>query len=245
MKKSIISALTILLMTTGAYAGKDKTTLKEKIEKSKTVKVFFSVRDIVDAEHERKLQQLKPKAKTDIRTNMPEAFSGTKIKKNVIKVLNDGLKVGEAFVEGDISSLPVSDKKNTSYRDLSKLPDGFYAIIDIYGEYTRFLERKEVGGKTVFEATNRMAIKSHLFFYEVIGGKVKKYGSMLMKSGVLLGHASSALIKTDKLENLEYMEINFPATELLEGFIKTMTEYTVDFAARKLKKHNKVVSKRK
>ncbi|PCJ28123.1 MAG: hypothetical protein COA97_02275 [Flavobacteriales bacterium] len=246
MRKSIISALAILLMTTAAFAGKDKITLKEKVEQSKTVKVFFNVKsDIVDAEDERKLQLIDKSKHTSIKTAMPNEFASKEIKDQVIKTLNEGLQVGSAFVEGDISTLPESSKKATKYRDFSKLEDGLYAMVYITGEYTRFLQRKEVEGKTVFESSNRMEISSQIFFYEVIAGKVKKYGDMLMKSGVLLGHANTATKKTDKLESLSYMESNFPALPLLDEFKKTMFEYTTSFAKRKLKKHNKVVSKRK
>jgi len=238
MKKSIISALAILLISTSAFAGKDKSTLKEKVEKSKTVKVFFNVNDILDQEHENKLQQANPKAKTDIRTTMPEAFYSAEIKKNVIKTLNDGLQVGSAFVEGDIAELPASSKKNTNYRDLSKLPDGFYAMVNVTGRYERFVSMSDG------VVSNSMKIETNLFFYEVVGGKVKK-AKVNMGMGAFLGRANTETIKTDKLESIEYMEINFPASPLLVEYTRTMKENTTDVAARLLKKHNKVVSKRK
>ena len=56
--------------------------------------------------------------------------------------------------------------------------------------------------------------------------------------------ASSAATKLPNLEGLAYLEKNFPALSLLDTFTKTIKEYSGDFAARKLKKHNKVVSKR-
>ncbi len=63
MRKSIISALAIVLVATSAFAGKDKSTLKEKVEKSKTVKVFFNVGEIIDQDNENKLKQTNPNAK--------------------------------------------------------------------------------------------------------------------------------------------------------------------------------------
>lgn len=246
MKKPIITTLIIVLLSAIAYAGgDDKLTLKEKVEQAKEVKVFFDVRDIVDQAAERKLQLLNPDAKTDIRTKMPEGFYDSEIKLNVLKFLNEGLNVGSAFVEADISVLPQVNNSKFQYRDLSKLPDGLYAIITIEGEYSRFLETKQVENKMVEVATNGMEITSHIYFYEVIAGEVSKYGDMMMKSGVLLGNAKSAIVKSGKLENLEYMEANFPALPLLAEFKATMYRFTQDFAARQLKKHEKEIAKRK
>ncbi len=244
MRKSIISSVlvVILFLMVPHTGGKDKSTLKEKIESNKPVKIFFIVTDIYDKQDERKLQQGNSKAKTHIRTAMPEEFYSSEIKTKVVRLLNDGLEVGNAFEEGDVSTLPESDNYKTKYKDLTKLPDGFYSIISITGEYTRFLEKKEVEGKTVFTSTNKMQIKSHLFFFDVTSGKVKSYGP---SNGTLLGHASSASTNTDKYESLEYMEANFPALPLLNEYIKTMYEYVDDFTKRKLKKHKKTVAKRK
>jgi len=238
MRKSIISALAIVLVATSAFAGKDKSTLKEKVEKSKTVKVFFNVNDILDQDHENKLQQANPKAKTEIRTTMPKAFYSAEVKNNVIKTLNDGLQVGSAFVEGDVSELPLSSKKNTNFRDLSKLPDGLYAMVNVTGRYTRFVSMSDG------VVSNSMKIEANLFFYEVTGGKVKKI-KVNMGMGAFLGRANTETIKTDKLESIEYMEINFPASPLLAEYTRTMNENLLSVTKRLLKKHDKAVAKRK
>jgi hypothetical protein len=250
MKRMVSSVLLILLISTGVYAGKDKTTLKEKVEKNKPVKIFFSVREIIDQDDEDKLKQTNPKAKTDIRTVMPEAYYSSEIKSQVVKSLNDGMQVGSAFVEGNISTLPASSNKKTNFRDLSKLPDGFYAIIDIAGEYRRVGKtvpgNQENGYKPILEkVTNRLEIKAQLFFYEIADGKIKKYGDMLMKTGVLLATCGAAGKETKEYKSAKELESVYPTLSYLDMYKKTMLEYTNDFAARKLKKHNKVVSKRK
>lgn len=250
MKKSIISTLFILTFLIIAFAGgKDKETFKEKVEKNKEVKVFFNLRDeIIDIDDERKLQSINSSSHTHIKTPMPEEFASAEIKDKVIKLLNEGLQVS-AFVEGDIETLSKTKNGKYFYRDLSKLPDGFIAIVDIAGEYTRsgiyIPGNVNNGYKPILEVTNYMQIKSNLFFYEVNAGKVKKYGDMFLKSGVLLGYARTATKKTSKLENLEYMEANFPALPLLEEYTRKMFADTENFAKRKLKRHNKVVAKRK
>lgn len=238
MKKVSLSMVLVVIFTTMAFAGKDKSTLKEKVEKSKTVKVFFNVSEIIDQDHENKLKQSNPKSKTDIRTKMPEAFYSSAIKNSVIKNLNEGLEVGSAFVEGDIAELPMSDKKNTNYRDLSKLADGIYALVDITGRYERFVSMSDG------VVSNSMKIEANLFFYEVTGGKVNKI-KVNMGMGAFLGRASTATIKTPSLEGLVYLETNFPASPLLAEYTRTMEVNTKDVAARLLKKHNKTISKRK
>ena len=170
MKKSITSTLIIILFSAIAYAGgKDDLTLKEKIENSKEVKLFFNVRtDIIDEADESKLRLTNPDAKTKVRTPLPISFYSKELKDEVIKILNTGIDVGNAFVEADASTLNATLEKNYCYKDLSGLSDGFYAMVYITGTYTRFFQPsvKEVNGKMVDESTNRMEITSHLFFYE-------------------------------------------------------------------------------
>ena len=225
--------------------GDDKLTLKEKIEQNKEVKVFFTVRDILDENDERLLRASNPNAKTTIRTPMPAEFTSSEIKSSLLTRLNEGLQTGNALVEGDLSTLPESSSSKTHYRDLSKLADGFYAIVYIEGEYKRTIEKKTVDGNVVLDVSNKMEIRSHLFFYEVISGEAKKYGDMFMKSGVLLGNASSSTVKSAKLENLDYMEKTFPALSLFDEYKSSMRRFAEEFATKQLNKHNKAVSKRK
>jgi hypothetical protein len=250
MKKVSLSIMLLAMIISSAFAGdkEEKLTLKEKIENSKEVKLFFNVRtDIIDEADENKLKLTNPDAKTKIRTPLPVSFYSEEIKNEVIKILNTGLGVGNAFVEADASSLNATLERNHCYKDMSGLPDGFYAMVYITGTYTRFEDQtaKEVDGKMVHESSNRMEIDSRLFFYEVEAGKVKKYGDVLMKSGILLGHASAQMIKTYKVEDLEFMETNFPAEPLLDGYKRTMYQFTKDFTERTMKKHEKALAKRK
>ena len=228
----------------GFTGGDDtKLTFKELAEQNKPVKVFFSVRDIIDEYDEKLLKTGNPSAKTAVRTTMPAEYHNAEIKAAVIKQLNEGLQVGDAFVEGDISLLPESSNSKTQYRDLSKLPDGFYGLLDIEGEYTRSMQKRTVEGNLVMEVLNFMEIKSHLSFYTVKGGEVDKYGDMMNKS-TLLGNAKSKLVKSEKIENLDYMEKTFPALSLLPEYKETMDRFLKDFTEKQMKKHAKAVSKR-
>ncbi|WP_317898719.1 hypothetical protein [Aurantibacillus circumpalustris] len=241
--KLILLALAFCAKT---FAGDgDKLTLKEKIEQNKVVKVFFTVRDIIDENDERLLRASNPNAKTSIRTTMPSEYSNSEIKNSLMKTLNDGLQVGNAFVEGDIAELPESANSKTHFRDLSKLADGFYAIVYIQGEYNRTIVKNTVAGNVVLDVSNKMEIRSHLFFYEVVNSDVKKYGDMFMRSGVLLGNANSITVKSTQLENIDYMEKVFPALSLLDEYKSSMQRFASDFASKQLSKHDKAVSKRK
>lgn len=244
MKTKLI-LIALALSSFSFTGGDDKLTLKEIVEQNKEVKVFFNLRDIKDENDERMQQAANPNAKTALKTAMPADYAGSELKKEVLKILNEGLQVGNAFVEGDLSTLPESNNRKYHYRDLSKLPDGFYAIIDIDGEYTRTILKKDADGKTILEVSNWMEISSHLHFYSLAGGEATKYGGMFSKSGTLLGNARSATVKSTQLENLEYLEKTFPALSLLDEYKKTMYRFTKDFADKQLEKHNKSVSKRK
>lgn len=238
MKKVSLSIMLIIIFGATAIAGKDKTTFKEKIEKSGEVKVFFNVTEIVDRETDRKMKQTNPNAKTDIRTPIPTEFSSEEIKNNVVNTLNTEMQVS-AFKLADISALGKSTDKQTQFLDLTKLPDGIVAIVQVEGTYTRFVDMAKGG-----EVSNSMEIKANLFFYEIKGGVAKKI-KVNMGMGANLGTTKTASIKTPKLEGLDYLETNFPAAVLLENYTNTMKEYTGDFAKRMLKKHNKEISKRK
>lgn len=244
MKIKLFLAALAIGLTSFVGGDDEKLTFKELVEQSKPVKVFFTVREIVDENDERLLRAGNSKAKTPVRSAMPSEFFSADVKAGLIKQLNEGLQVGGAFVEGDIASLPESDNSKTQNRDLSKLPDGFYAIVDIGGEYTRSMQKRTVEGNLVLEVLNFMEIKSHVCFYTIKGGEADKYGDMFSKS-TLLGNARSKTIKSDKIENLEYMEKTFPALSLLPEYKETMDKFARDFAGKQLKKHDKVVAKRK
>jgi len=244
MKKKL-AAIAMALGVLSFMSGDDeKMTFKELIEQNKPVKLFFSVREIIDEYDDRLLRTGNPQAKTPVRTAMPAEFYSNDIKAGVIKQLNDGLQVDGAIVEGDILSIPESGNSKTQNRDLSKLPDGFYAILDIEGEYTRSMQKRTVEGNLVLEVLNFMEIKSHLCFYTLKGGEAEKYGDMFSKS-TLLGNARSKTIKSEKIENLEYMEKTFPALSLLPEYKETMDRLLREFTEKQMKKHLKAVSKRK
>lgn len=245
MKKLFLQTFALLLFAAKAYAGgDDKLTLKEKVEQSKEVKVFYCVREITDENDERLLKASNPEAKTLIHTAMPAEYAGKDIKDSILNILNRILEVGKTFVEGDASSLPESKNRKTQYKDLSKLPDGFYVLMDVSGEYTRTIQKKVVDGNTLLEVLNSMEITSHLHFYEVVKSEIEPYGDMFMRSGVLLGNAKTPVIKSERLENLDYMEKTFPALSLLKEYKESMYRLTNNFAEKQLKKHNKAVSKR-
>lgn len=237
MKKIGVSVLLLLICTITVFAGgKDKLTLKEKIEKTGEVKVFFSVRDIYDKQDETKLQSSNMSAKTPIRTEMPAAFYSEEIQKGVLDNLNKGFEVG-SFVKGEAAALVKSNNKKTEYIDFSKMPDGLVAIVDLSGIYTRTF----AGGMNY---THRMEIQANLFFFEVTGGVAKKI-KVNMGMGAFLGRATSKSKESDKMEELAFLETNFPPSDIYDEYVRTMGVNTQDFAARMLKKHNKVVSKRK
>ena len=242
MKKIVFSFLVIGLLSSLTYSkGKDKKTFIEKVEANKPVKVFFNYNtEIIDKSHEKKLNQADKNAKTDCRSTFPSGFYNSTIKDGIISHLNSGLELEGAFVEGDISSVPEDDLKMGGL-DLSSLEDGFYAVFYVDGDYTRFLSKKEVEGKTVFEYKNNLQIMSKLFFYEVVDHKMKAYGS---RTGLVLGLVSSSSLVTSNLENTEYMQINFPASALLDSYTQKSFSNVDDFTRKKLKKHKKVISKR-
>jgi|GEM_PF-1826835 len=242
MKKVILGILAIGILSSLALSkGKDKSTFVEKVVANQPVKVFFNFNpEMIDKDHERKLKQADKNAKTDIRTTLPSDFYGQSLKNDILSHLNSGLEMENAFVEADLSTV---SKKATSMSglDLSGMENGLYAVFNVEGEYTRFVSKKDVDGATVFEWKNSLQIMSKLFFYEVIDGKMKSYGS---KTGIVLGLVNTPTKITNKMESLSYMESNFNDSTLLEQYKEKSLSNIDDFTRRKLKKHKKVVSKR-
>ncbi len=227
--------LVILTASPVVFGAKDKSTLKEKVEKSKEVKIFFNVRDIFDQQEENRLQSSDMNAKSAIRSIMPTSFYTEEIKNGVVNTLNTNMKVS-AFKVGDASTLVKSTKKKFQYVDFSKMPDGIVAIVDLSGDYTRTF----ASGRNY---THRMEIKANLFFFEVKGGVAKKI-KLNAGMGAFLGRATSPSVESDKMEELPFMEANFKPEAILEEFKKTMVSNSEDFANRMLKKHNKQIAKR-
>ncbi len=242
MKKLILGVLAIgILSSLTVTKGKDKSTFVEKVVANKPVQVFFNYNpEMIDKSHEKKLKQGNKDAKTDCRSKLPSEFYNQAIKDGIINHLNTGLELKEAFVEGDISTVEKNSLKMGGI-DLSKLENGLYAVFYVDGDYTRFLTKKEVEGKTILEYKNSLQIMSKLFFFDVIDHKMKPYGS---KTGLVLGLVNSPSTVTPTLMNTQYMENNFPASKLLEEYTQKSFSNIDDFTRKKLKKHKKVVSKR-
>lgn len=246
MKKSICLLVSLFLISVSSQAGDDeKLTFKEKAEQQKELKIFFDLREIVDEKDELALKSSNPNAKTSIRTKIPDDFSAPELKALVLTNLNQGLELSNVFMEGDINTIPEVNNNKTQNRDFSKLPDGLYALAVIEGEYKRNINKKTVEGKVVMDVSNGMEIKARLYFFEVKGGVVEKYGEGFSKSGVLIASAQASYTKTEQLQGLEYMEKTFPASALIPEYKRTLNTFTQDFAKNQLKKHNKTVSKRK
>ena len=242
MRKLVLGIFAIgILSSLTLSKGKDKSTFIEKVVANKPVQVLFNFNpEMIDKDHERKLNQADKNAKTDIRTPLLGDFYSQSLKNDIISHLNTGLELEGAFVEGDLSAVPKKET-NMGGLDLSVMPDGLYAVFYVEGVYSRFVTKKEVEGKTVFEWKNNLQIMSKLFFYEVIDGKMKSYGS---KTGLVLGLVSTPRIISNQMEGLDYMEMNFPASSMLDLYTEKSLSNIDDFTRRKLKKHNKVISKR-
>jgi hypothetical protein len=237
MKRLITGAIILVALSTTLFAkGKDKSTLKEKVEKQQEVFVFFNVRDIYDRQDETRLQSSDMNAKTPIRSEMPQAFYTQEIQQGVVDNLNAGMQVS-SFKMGDASTLVTTNNKKFQYVDFSKMPDGIVMIVDLSGNYTRTF----ASGRNY---THRMEIEANLFVFEVKGGVAKKM-KVNMGMGAFLGRASSPSKESDKMEDVPFLEESFKPVDIHDEYVKTMTTNTQDFANRMFKKHEKQIAKRK
>jgi hypothetical protein len=228
--KKVAVALIILSGTALSVSGQ---TLKERIDQSKEIKVYFRNSDI---EHNpntngdpvsQKLGTGCPGFKET--TPLPAEY--TDAVKQIVGLLNKGFST-TAFEEGDLtylSSLPVN-----SYGELDwqRLGEPLTFFVSSSGSYT--VKNLPNTGKE-----NTMEIQSYLYVYSVTAGKLKNLSS------TLLAWKQTPAINTKFCDDFAWFVKNFPAVSLAESFKISVEEKTAKFIEKELANYTKAMKKKK
>lgn len=238
MKTLIISGILALTVSANVFAGgKDKLTLKEKVDQAKEVRIYFSNYDITHKPNTNPPQGSTNGgtgcAKFNETTVLPQEYEDAA--KQIIELLNKGLNTA-AFVEGDVTAVPVkSTIGGINDYDWLKHGDQLFAHVVSKGNYV--VSNDGLMGE--MKLSNTLTVTSTLTFYEIANGKVK-----------LVSTKQIVWAKTNKLETAQcddhaYFVKNFPANSLVERFKSLVSAKTAVFVEKEMKKYNKAMKKKK
>ncbi len=234
MKKSIISALVILLMTTTVFAGKDKTTLKEKIDRSEKISYYLDMQPIVH--NPKKSSTGKVCKKFPETTIFPLSFEAEA--SNIIDLFSKEMGINSIVAE-DITNVPVKTLSGRSMNDYSKggrKEGDLVIVLAFHGTYN-----SHKGNNTSPDADwNTATFGANLTILEVIsGGRTK----VLKTSNIAL--VSATMVESKTCADYAFFTTNFPVENYKKDFIKSYEQKLPKLTGKIIKKHNKAVSKRK
>ena len=234
MKKSIISGLAILLMTTTAFAGKDKSTLKEKIDRAEKISYYLVMEDVVHKP--KKSSTGKSCAKFTEKTVFPLTFQAEA--SNIIDLFSAEMGISSIVAE-DINNVPIKTFSGKSMYDYSKggRKEGDLVIVLAFsGTYNA-----HKGNNSSPDADwNTMTLTATVTLLEVIsGGRTKT----LKTTTIALVNAT--MVESKTCADYTFFKTNFPLENYKEDFKKSYEQKLPKLTGKIIKKHNKAVSKRK
>ena len=230
MKKLLMILSAILGMALISIAGgKEKLTLKEKIDKAKTVKVYVDFQSIT---HNPNTQKGTGCTKFNDKTEFTSDYKNEV--DNIIKKLNEGLST-DAFIKGDISTVPIKTFSNISMYDYAKMEGEIAVSLTFSGMY------KTTKGSTTDPNViyNAMNFQVDVVFMEIINGRIK-----VIKQGKI-AFVNGGINEDSKCGDFAYFTSSFPLEKYVDEFKKSIDKKTTNITAAIMKKHNKVVEKRK
>ena len=231
--KDLKKMAVVLVILSGTAFFAYGQTLKERIDKSNTVKVYFRNRDIEHNPHtegdpfNKKLGTGCNKFKET--TPLPSQY--IEAVKQIVDLLNKGFNT-TVFTEGDltyISSLPFNSEGEL---DWVKLGEPLTFFVSTSGFYS----------VNIFPTTgkeNTMEVQSYLYVYSVTEGKLKTLSS------TLLAWKQTPAIRTQKCDDYAWFVKNIPATSLDESFKTSVIEKITDFIEKEMAKYEKTIKKNK
>ena len=222
----------ILIILTGTASFISGQTLKELIDQSKEIKVYFRNRDIVHKPN----TSGNPESQR-MGTNC-FAFSETSplpteyiaVTKEIIGLLNTGFNTS-AFVEGDISYLSSLPVNSDGELDWIRLGEPLTFFISSSGYYT--VKNFPNTGKE-----NTLEIESYLYVFSFSGGKLKTLASEL------LAWKQTDPIRTQKCDDYAWFIKNIPSNSLVEPFKISVKEKTLKFIEKEISSYNRSMRKK-
>jgi hypothetical protein len=232
--KKISIALVLMSGTVLFVSGQ---TLKERIDQTKEVKVYFSNLDI------RHSPNTNPPPGSQQKGTGCAAFSETtpipadyiEAEKQVIELLNKGFAT-TVFIAGDISAVPVfASGIQKGNQDWLKLGEPLVVWVLTSGTYNV----QNMGLMGAVDNVNSMSVSSALGFIGIVDGKIKSLGNKN------LVNKTTPSIKAKECGDFAYFTKNFPLSTLLDAFKTGIVEKTTDFTTKEMASYEKAMKKKK
>ena len=230
----IVVALIFFSVTVINVSGQ---TLKERIDQTKEIKVYFSNSDI------RHNPNTNPPPGSNQKGTGCKAFTETTpippdyidAEKQVIDLLNKGFGT-TAFIAGDIAAVPTfTSGIQKGNQDWLKLGEPLVVWISTSGTY----DVSNMGLMGAVDRVNSLSVNSALGFYGIVDGKIKVLGTKNLVNKV------TPTVKTKGCDDYAYFVKNFPLSSLLDAFKTGIAEKTGDFATKEMASYDKAMKKKK
>ena len=235
MKNLTKIAFTLMILS-GMVFNLSGQTIKERIDAAKTVKVYFSIGDIVHAPNTNALStQSKGTGCVNFTQTTPFPANYADEVKQVVDMLNKGFET-TAFIAGDISTVPVFESGiQKGNQDWLKLGEPIVFSIGLSGTYTVL----NMGLMGDVKLSNSLSIISGVGVYGIIDGKIKV---LAIKN---LGSVTSPSKESKTCADYDYFVKNFPLADFFEQFKASFEKKTEEFVQKEMENYDKAMKKKK
>lgn len=238
MKKILIVAVAFLGMAMAPDKG-EKLTLKERIDQSRLVKVYFNITDIKHNPNtvSNGLTKATGCPAFTESTPMPQEYVAAAEK--LIDQLNEGFAT-TSFVEGDYASLPLlSSGMTKGSPDWVAVGEPLAVLVTTWGNYnvsTTGMIVTDPNQKK--DLDNSLSMDAYIAFYSIADGKVK-----ILDQKSLFSKATPA-IETHECMDYAFFTDKFPANSLAEEFRLGITEKLSDLITKEMAAYDKAMKKK-
>jgi hypothetical protein len=227
--KNFTKFLITLMVFSGMMFNLPAQTIKERIDEAKTVKVYFSISDIVhdpNTKGDPTNQASKGTGCVKFTQTTPFPANYTEEVIQIVEMLNKGFNT-TAFVAGDISTVPLIEsgilKGN---QDWVKLGEPIVFVVGLGGKY-QVTNMGLMGSVSLIAA---MYINSSIAVYAPVSGKVK---ALSVKN---LGSVAAPGKDTKTCPDYDYFVKNFPLADYFDKFKESFEKKTTDFITKEMSK---------
>jgi hypothetical protein len=236
MKNSIKISIALVVLS-GIVFNLSGQTIKERIDEAKTVKVYFTIRDIVHAPNTNASPGSPAKGTGCVNFTQTTPLPANYVDeiKQIVDMLNKGFNTS-AFVAGDISTVPLFESgMQKGNPDWLKLGEPIVFTVSAGGEYNV----TNVGLMGEVKLSNNLSISSGIGVYANVDGKLK---GLSVKN---LGLVNAPAKESKTCADYDYFVKNFPLEDYFDKFKASFESKTADFIQKEIENYDKAMKKKK
>jgi hypothetical protein len=235
--KNLTKVSIILMLLSGIVFNLPAQTIKERIDEAKTVKVYYSIKDIIHVPNTNASPGSQAKGTGCVNFTQTTPLPANYIDeiKLIVDMLNKGFNT-TAFVAGDISTVPVFEsgiQKGT--QDYLKLGEPLVIVVSAGGGYNV----NNVGLMGEVKLSNSLNISSGISVLAIVNGKLK---GLTVKN---LGMVNSPAKDSKTCADFDYFVKNFPLADYFDKFKTSFETKTTDFTTKEMENYDKAMKKKK